>query len=276
MNNETEIRSDLSESTKQEGQPDAEKKPDRAQRSRLLYGADGLQKLKDATVLVAGVGGVGSFAVEALARSGVGRLILIDKDVVEPSNINRQLCATLSSVGKVKVDILKERIADLNPDCEVLNWHCFYDENLNDQIAQQKPDFILDCIDSIGSKKDLIRFALDHDIPVISSMGMARKKDPSLLQITEVEKTSYDPIAKILRSWKRKNRIRKKIMVVSSTEKPVDMEQGEPLPSGIFVPSSAGLLMASWAARQIMEGSEKKPSSKEKKPQTGAETEQNI
>lgn len=276
MKEETMIQKDPAEKTEQESQPEAQKKPDRAQRSRLLYGADGLQKLKEATVLVAGVGGVGSFAVEALARSGVGRLILIDKDVVEPSNINRQLCATLSSVGKVKVDILKERIADLNPDCEVLNWHCFYDENLNDQIAQQKPDFILDCIDSIGSKKDLIRFALDHDIPVISSMGMARKKDPSLLQITEVEKTSYDPIAKILRNWKRKNRIRQKIMVVSSTEKPVDMEQGEPLPSGIFVPASAGLLMASWASRQLMEGPKKKASSEKKKPQAGAETEQNI
>ena len=156
----------------------AEKQADRAERSRLLFGEEGLKKLADSTVLVAGVGGVGSFAVEALARSGIGRLILIDKDTVELSNINRQLCATLETVGQIKVDVLKERIALLNPDCEVITHHCFYDAQMNDVLSEEKPDYILDCIDSIGSKKDLIRFALEQNIPIIASMGMARKKDP--------------------------------------------------------------------------------------------------
>lgn len=228
---------------------------DRDLRTRLLFGEDGLQKLTSSTVLVAGVGGVGSFAVEALARSGVGRLILIDKDTVEPSNINRQLCATLETVGQVKVDVLKKRIATLNPDCQVITYHCFYDAQMNEVLLEEKPDFILDCIDSIGSKKDLIRFALDNKIPFVASMGMARKKDPSKLEIMEVEKTSYDPLAKIIRTWKRKNRIHSRIMVVSSMEKPVDMEGAKALPSGIFVPASAGLMMAGYAVDQLLKNS---------------------
>lgn len=222
------------------------------QRAELLFGADALETLKHSTVLVAGVGGVGSFAVQALARSGVGKLILIDKDTVEPSNINRQLVARTDTVGKVKVDVFQEDIAKINPDCEVVTYHQFYDESMNEVLAKEKIDFIVDCIDSIRSKKDLILFAREHGIPMISSMGMARKKDPSRLQVMELEQTSYDPIAKDLRVWKRKNKIRDKIMVVSSTEPPMQMEQGSVLPSAIFVPGSAGLLLASYAADQLM------------------------
>lgn len=221
------------------------------QRSRLLLGEESNQKLKNASVAVFGTGGVGSFAAEALARTGVGRLILIDKDTVELSNINRQLVATLDTVGQIKVDVLKEKIAHLNPACEVIAVHDFYDFHMNDFIKEMKPDFILDCIDSIKSKQDLIAFALSEQIPIISSMGMARKKDPSRLKVMELEKTSYDPIAKIMRSWKRKQKIRENIYVVSSDEKPVDIEQGSALPSMIFVPGSAGLLMAAAAVQSI-------------------------
>lgn len=129
----------------------------------------------------------------------------------------------------------------------------FYDENMNELIRELHPDFILDCIDSIKSKKDLIQLALNEEIPIISSMGMARKKDPSQIEVCEVEKTSYDPIAKNIRIWKRKNKIRKKIMVASSKEKPMDMEQGSVLPSAIFVPASAGLLMANYAVMKLLE-----------------------
>lgn len=217
----------------------------RHERSALLYGNSAISSLKNACVLVAGCGGVGSFAIEALARSGVGRLILIDKDTVEPTNINRQLCALQSTVGQAKTDILKERIASMDPRTEVITWTGWYSHELDEWIAAQKPDYILDCIDSIDSKKDLIRFALDHDIPILSSMGMARRKDPTKLDIRELEKTAGDPMAKILRLWKRKNRIRKKIMTVCSSELPMDMLPGHPLPSAVFVPGSAGLLMAS-------------------------------
>ena len=196
---------------------------------------------------------MGSFAVEALARTGIGSLILIDKDVVEASNINRQLPARLDTIGKKKVHVLKEHVANLNPEIEVIPIAEFYDENMNERIRELHPDFILDCIDSIKSKKDLIQLALNEEIPIISSMGMARKKDPSQIEVCEVEKTSYDPIAKNIRIWKRKNKIRKKIMVASSKEKPMDMEQGSVLPSAIFVPATAGLLMANYAVMKLLE-----------------------
>ncbi len=215
------------------------------ERSALLYGQEALRALQDACVLVVGCGGVGSFAVEALARSGVGKLVLIDKDRVETSNRNRQLCALISTVGQAKTEILKMRIADINPQAEVVAYEGFYDASLNDWIERQKPDYILDCIDSIGPKKDLISFSLSHDIPLVSSMGMARRKDPTQIEIKELEKTANDPMAKILRLWKRKNKIRKKIWTVCSNEVPGPVQAGGPLPSAIFVPASAGLIMAS-------------------------------
>ena len=215
------------------------------ERSALLYGQEALNALNDSCVLVVGCGGVGSFAIEALARSGVGKLVLIDKDTVEASNCNRQLCALNSTVGQAKTEILKARIADINPEAEVVTYEGFYDASLNDWLKSQKPDYILDCIDSIGSKKDLISFALHHNIPIVSSMGMARRKDPTQIEIKELEKTANDPMAKILRLWKRKNKIRQKIWTVCSNEVPGPVQTGGPLPSAIFVPASAGLIMAS-------------------------------
>lgn len=223
-------------------------------RSRLLLGDQAIERLQKSCVLVAGCGGVGSFAVEALARSGIGRLILIDKDTVEPSNINRQLCALHSTCCQWKTDILKKRIYDINPDCIVEGWTEFYDQNMNDRIQNKKVDYILDCIDSIDSKKDLISFAVSQNIPIVSSMGMARRTDPSKLKITELEKTAGDPLAKILRTWKRKNRIRKKIPVVCSDELPAPVQEGQVLPSMIFVPGSAGLLMASKCIQDLSSG----------------------
>ncbi len=237
-----------------------------AERTSLLLSEDGMNQLKNARVLVCGTGGVGSFAVEALARTGVGSLILIDRDVVELSNINRQLPARLDTAGQKKVEVLKDHIRQINPDTEVIAIDEFYDQNMNERLLALRPDFILDCIDSIGSKKDLIRLAIDHDIPIIASMGMARKKDPAQLEVCELEKTSYDPIAKNLRLWKRKNRIRKPIMTVSSKEPPIEHEAGSALPSVIFVPASAGLLMASYAVSRLIESGEKSPQKAEKQP----------
>lgn len=215
------------------------------ERSKLLYGSKGVKALQEACVLVVGCGGVGSFAVEALARSGIGKLILIDKDIVEDSNRNRQLCALVSTVGKSKTKVLQERILDINPQANVITYDGFYEASLNEWLALHKIDYILDCIDSIGSKKDLILFSLKHTIPLISSMGMARRKDPTKIEIKELEKTTNDPMAKILRTWKRKNKIRKKIWTVCSNEVPMAIEAGTPLPSAIFVPASAGMVMAS-------------------------------
>ena len=223
------------------------------ERSELLLGKKALETLNDKTVLVVGVGGVGSFCVEALARTGVGHLILIDKDCVEPSNINRQLVATLDTVDQIKVNVLKERIRTLNPNCIVDTFAFFYDQTRDDAIFSQPIDFVIDCIDSIQSKKDLMQACIDRNIPFLSSMGMARRKDPTKLVVIEIEKTSYDPMAKQIRQWKRKNRIRNKIWVVASTEIPIPVESGQPLPSAIFVPASAALLLASTCVDRLIE-----------------------
>ena len=215
------------------------------ERSALLLGNEALEILKNKTVLVVGIGGVGSFCVEALARTGIGHLILVDKDKVESSNINRQLLATTETIDQVKVAVMKKRIQTLNPECKVDTYDCFYDCSMDEKIFSQRIDFVIDCIDSIKSKQDLAMACIQRDIPFLSSMGTARRLDPSKLEIMELEKTSYDPIAKRMRNWKRKNKIRNKIWVVCSTEPPRPVEAGKPLPSMIFVPASAGLLLAS-------------------------------
>lgn len=222
------------------------------ERSALLLGNEALEILKNKTVLVIGIGGVGSFCVEALARTGIGHLILVDKDKVESSNINRQLLATTKTIDQVKVIVMKKRIQTLNPECKVDTYDCFYDCSMDEKIFSQKIDFVIDCIDSIKSKQDLAMACIQRDIPFLSSMGTARRLDPSKLEIMELEKTSYDPIAKRMRNWKRKNKIRNKIWVVCSTEPPRPVEAGKPLPSMIFVPASAGLLLASECVKKLI------------------------
>ena len=223
------------------------------ERSALLLGNEALEILKNKTVLVVGIGGVGSFCVEALARTGIGHLILVDKDKVESSNINRQLLATTETIDQVKVIVMKKRIQTLNPECKVDTYDCFYDCSMDEKIFSQKIDFVIDCIDSIKSKQDLAMACIQRDIPFLSSMGTARRLDPSKLEIMELEKTSYDPIAKRMRNWKRKNKIRNKIWVVCSTEPPRPVEAGKPLPSMIFVPASAGLLLASECVKKLID-----------------------
>ncbi|WP_415967064.1 ThiF family adenylyltransferase [Faecalitalea cylindroides] len=222
------------------------------ERSALLLGNEALEILKNKTVLVVGIGGVGSFCVEALARTGIGHLILVDKDKVESSNINRQLLATTETIDQVKVAVMKKRIQTLNPECKVDMYDCFYDCSMDEKIFSQRIDFVIDCIDSIKSKQDLAMACIQRDIPFLSSMGTARRLDPSKLEIMELEKTSYDPIAKRMRNWKRKNKIRNKIWVVCSTEPPRPVEAGKPLPSMIFVPASAGLLLASECVKKLI------------------------
>ncbi len=222
------------------------------ERSALLLGNEALEILKNKTVLVVGIGGVGSFCVEALARTGIGHLILVDKDKIESSNINRQLLATTETIDQVKVAVMKKRIQTLNPECKVDMYDCFYDCSMDEKIFSQKIDFVIDCIDSIKSKQDLAMACIQRDIPFLSSMGTARRLDPSKLEIMELEKTSYDPIAKRMRNWKRKNKIRNKIWVVCSTEPPRPVEAGKPLPSMIFVPASAGLLLASECVKKLI------------------------
>lgn len=231
---------------------------DTNQRSRLLIGQSGMEKLAQSTVLVAGLGGVGGICAEALARSGIGHLVLIDKDTVEASNVNRQICALHSTVGQEKTDILKRRIHDINPECQVSVFPQFYDKDMNEVLDKLPIDFVCDCIDSLRSKEDLIRYCQQRDIGLVCSMGMARRKNPAALEVMPLHKTSQDPMAKRLRIWAKKEGLKKPVMTVCSTEPAGPMCEGQPLPSMMMVPASAGLLIASACIEAILGKGEQK------------------
>ena len=237
-------------------------------RNELAIGKEGLTIMKNSTVAVLGIGGVGSFAAEALARSGVGKLILIDKDDVDITNINRQLIALLSTVGRPKVDIMTERIKDINPDCEVIPLKIFYTEDTYEDIFSHQLDFVVDASDTIVYKIHLMKECLERNIPIISSMGAANKMDPTRFKIADISKTHTDPIAKVIRTRLRKERIHKGIPVVFSDESPIVIREDikkevgnenapirkaqMPPASNAFVPSAAGLIMASYVVGQLL------------------------
>ncbi|MGN7479745.1 tRNA threonylcarbamoyladenosine dehydratase [Solibacillus silvestris] len=237
-------------------------------RNELAIGTEGLQQLKDTTVAILGVGGVGSFAAEACARSGIGRIILVDKDNVDITNVNRQLVAYLSTVGKSKSAVMKERIADINPECEVIDMHMFYTEETYEQFFAQGIDYVIDASDTVMYKIHIMKECLKRNIPIISSMGAANKMDPTRFQIADISKTHTDPLAKVIRTKLRKEGIKKGVTVVFSDESPIvvrpDVAQyvGKPeaeirkakLPpsSNAFVPSVAGLIAASWVINTIL------------------------
>ncbi|KHD86843.1 tRNA threonylcarbamoyladenosine dehydratase [Heyndrickxia ginsengihumi] len=237
-------------------------------RNELAIGQEGLEKLKNATVAILGIGGVGSFAVEALARSGVGKLILVDKDDVDITNVNRQLPALLSTVGQSKADLMKARIADINPQCEVIALKMFYTEETYEEFFRYKPDYVVDASDTIIYKVHLMKECLKRNIKIISSMGAANKMDPTRLRIADISQTHTDPIARVVRLKLRKEGIRKGIPVVFSDESPIVIredvrkivgnDQAEirkaqmPPSSNAFVPSTAGLFMASYVVRDIL------------------------
>ncbi|KAF0994349.1 ThiF family adenylyltransferase [Geobacillus sp. TFV-3] len=239
-------------------------------RNELAIGPEGLERLKNATVAVLGVGGVGSFAVEALARSGIGRLVLVDRDNVDITNINRQIHALLSTIGRPKVELMKERIADINPACEVIALQMFYTEETYEQFFAYDLDFVIDASDTIVYKVHLMKQCLKRGIPVISSMGAANKMDPTRFRIADISKTHTDPIAKVIRAKLRKEGIRRGIPVVFSDEKPVKIREDVrqvvgndaspirkakmPPSSNAFVPSVAGLIMASYVINRLLEG----------------------
>ena len=212
----------------------------RFERLKLLVQDSGLEKLSSTSVLVLGIGGVGGHCAMALARSGVGTIIIVDKDVVDVTNINRQVIALQSTIGLSKVEVLKERILDVNPDCNVITYHTFFNHETKDEILSNKIDYICDCIDTITFKIEVIRQAISKDIPIISSMGAGNKFHPELLEITDISKTTYDPIARVIRNKLRKERIFAKVPVVYSKEIPRKTEN-DVIGSTSFVPSSAGL-----------------------------------
>lgn len=215
--------------------------------SRLekVIGKENLNNLKNKSVLILGCGGVGGYVVESLARSGIGTLILVDFDVIDESNINRQIIALTSTIGKNKVDVFEERIKDINKDCKVIKINKFIDENNINELFDYNIDFFVDACDAVPTKKAVIKECLKRKIKFISSMGTGNKLDPSKLEITDIRKTINDPLARIIRKFVKDEKINSKILVLSSKEIPI--KTGESTPgSTAFVPSSAGLLISSY------------------------------
>ena len=230
-------------------------------RTERLIGEEGLRKLRRTCIMVLGVGGVGSHCIEALARSGVGRLILVDNDKVSLTNINRQSIAYHSTIGRYKTEVMKERIADICPETQVTTHETFIlPENL-EEIFKERPDYIIDAIDTVTAKIALAQKALECGIPIISSMGTGNKLHGELFEITDISKTSVCPLCKVMRKELKARGIRH-LKVLYSKEMPVDVSDRETeedagrrraLPGSIsFVPPVAGLLIAGEAIRDLL------------------------
>lgn len=210
-----------------------------------------LEELKNKSVLILGCGGVGGYVCEALARSGIGTLILIDYDVVDETNINRQIIALESTIGMKKVDVLEKRVKDINPDCVVIKKDLLVSADNIEELFSIKIDYFVDACDMVSVKKEVIKKCLFHHVPFISSMGTGNKMDPSQLEIVDIRKTVNDPLARILRKFVKDEKISKKVMVLSSRELPIKTHDRVP-GSTAFVPSSAGLLIASYIIREFI------------------------
>ena len=220
------------------------------EREIRLIGEGGLKKLKNSKVIVFGLGGVGSYVVEALARSGIGNLALVDADKVCLSNLNRQLVALHSTIGQLKVDVAQNRIQDINSECVVTKFPMFYLPETADEIDLSEYDYIVDCIDTITAKIELTVRSQAIGVPIISCMGTGNKLDPARLQIADISKTSVCPLARVMRLELRKRGINH-LKCVFSTEEPIRTGMSEP-GSSAFVPSTAGLLIASAVVRDLL------------------------
>lgn len=223
---------------------------ERFSRTAALFGEDAVEKLKKSRVAVFGLGGVGGYVVEALARSGVGRLVLFDSDTVAESNINRQLIALKSTVGRYKTDVWRERIADISPDTEVVTHCVFYLPENADEYDLSDCDYIVDAVDTVSAKLEIITRADRLGIPVISAMGTGNKTDPERLETTDIYKTSVCPLARVMRRELRARGV-KSLKVVYSKEEP-KKGWGRTPASCAFVPSAAGLIIAGNVVRDII------------------------
>ncbi|WMJ80028.1 tRNA threonylcarbamoyladenosine dehydratase [Clostridium sp. MB40-C1] len=228
-------------------------------RTEKIIGRENIEKLIKSKVVIFGIGGVGSFVTEALARSGIQNITLIDKDEVDISNINRQIIATTSSVGRAKVDVMKERILDINPLCSVTTHKVFVTQDNIKDIIGQDTDYVVDAIDTVTSKIALVVWCNENNIRLISSMGTGNKLDPTKFKVSDIYKTNVCPLAKVMRK-ELKTRGIKKLKVVYSEELPIkiseeykEQDQRKQSPGSIsFVPSSAGLIIAGEVIKDII------------------------
>ncbi|TNJ67618.1 tRNA threonylcarbamoyladenosine dehydratase [Paenibacillus hemerocallicola] len=238
-------------------------------RTELAIGPEGLDVMKKSTVAVLGIGGVGSIAAEALVRTGVGRVIMVDKDVVDVTNINRQIHALTTTVGQPKAELMRDRVKLINPECDAIALRMFYTEETYEQFFDYPLDYVLDASDTVTYKIHLIKECLKRKIPIISSMGAANKMDPTQFRVADISQTSVDPLARVIRQKLRKDGIKKGVKVVFSTEEPIkpreDVTQRivpenapdirkaqQPPASNSFVPPVAGLIMVSVVVRDLL------------------------
>ncbi len=228
-------------------------------RTEALIGSEALAKLNQSTVAVFGIGGVGSYAAEALVRSGIGKLIMVDHDVISPSNLNRQLPATTQTIGQAKVISMKKRLLSINPQCEIIALERLYLPEVAHEILDQDYDYIIDAVDMITAKLDLVVQAQKRGIPIISAMGAGNKMDPTKFEVADIYQTSVCPLAKVMRKELRKRQI-DSLKVVYSREKPIKplkaqdgLDSRRQTPASIaFVPSVSGLIIAGEVIKDII------------------------
>ncbi|CCQ93301.1 putative factor involved in sulfur-containing coenzyme synthesis [[Clostridium] ultunense Esp] len=238
-------------------------------RTELAIGREGLKKLKGSSVAVLGMGGVGSYTAEALARAGIGKLILVDKDVVDVTNINRQIHALHSTIGRSKVELMAERIGEINPECHVVPLQMFYNEGTYEEVFREPLDYLVDAMDTVSYKIHVVVECKKRGIPIVSSMGAANKLNPAAFRVADLFKTSYDPIAKVMRKRLKGLGITQDVKVVYSTEKPLVQREeilGEivqdpnspiskvrrPPASISFVPPVAGMILAGVVVNDLL------------------------
>lgn len=231
------------------------------ERTELLIGSDAVSVLKKSKVAIFGVGGVGGYVAEALARSGIGAFELVDRDVVSVTNLNRQIIATWKTIGREKTEVMAERIHDINPNADVVCRKCFFLPETADQFDFTQYDYVVDAVDTVTAKIEIILKAQKAGIPVISSMGAGNKLDPSKFEVADIYKTSVDPLARVMRRELKKRGVRKLKVVYSKEEplKPLGKIEADPdagrkdVPgSSAFTPSAAGLLIASEVVKDLI------------------------
>lgn len=233
-------------------------------RTERLLGKEAMYNLKNAHVAVFGIGGVGGHAADALARSGIGEITIVDSDEVAESNINRQLIATTKTVGRKKVDVMKEHLLEINPELKVNTFDCFFLPETKDDFNFYAYDYVIDAVDTVTAKIALVVACKEHDVPIISSMGAGNKLDPTAFEVADIYKTSVCPLAKVMRRELKKRNI-KQLKVVYSKEEPMEPKEDENFTSDevrkrratpgsiAFVPSVAGLILAGEVVKDIAE-----------------------
>ena len=230
---------------------------DQFSRTELILGNEAMEKLNNSTVAIFGIGGVGGYVCEALARSGVGHFILVDSDTVAITNINRQIIATLDTVGKYKCDVMKDRILSINPNAKIEIFNKFFLPENQDEFDFTKYDYVVDAVDTVTAKIAIVMKAKEANIPVISAMGAGNKLNPAMLEVSDIFKTSVDPLAKVMRLELKKRHINK-LKVVYSKELPIkpresveESNKREIPGSNAFVPTTMGLIIASEVVKDL-------------------------